>query len=217
LRVAWEVFEALGYSQDEAFDMALKQFVFTPRDFINKIREARIGARGNEKNKIPLLILDDASMGLSGQAYKNPETQDAYYEMRDTWLMMGTACTAVILTTPDPTDISERFSWDLRVHITQRSDDWRRIASGYTERLIGKRKTRKVSKTGGFSEQFSSYLQNRYYHKLRDKRMEYLEIVDRKHRGIREKRKRHYESMKEKEIEAAFGPPDPPSSLPPGS
>jgi len=203
LKNMWAMFMALGVEKEEAFRMADERMLNQPGDFIQFIYDAQDAAENDERDKELVVCLDDASIGLSGQNYDRPETKDAYWEMRDIWAEMGTAVSAAILTTPDPEWLSDKYTWNMKVHVSKTDGHWGRKAEGFSCRLMGKRKTRKDTRQGGFTDTFSGRLSNAHYAVMRGKRMKYLRSVREKHREIREKK---FLKLKESEIAEAFGP-----------
>ncbi len=119
IRLLWEIFEAIGYEEDKAYEKALDMLFFRPSRFLERIDTIQERVKQDMNDQEYALVTDDAGVGLSGELYKRD--QDLYYELTDTWQTLREYTTAVILTTPKPDRISDPFAtFDFRVKIKTR-------------------------------------------------------------------------------------------------
>lgn len=165
INVMWEIYEALGYDEDEAYEKALDNLFLWPQKFLNKVDSVEEKVIEKFENQEPAMCLDDAGVGLGGALYDLD--RDVYWELRETWPTMGTYTTGLFLTTPEPGDITEKFKgWTYRVKIlpdNSKDNRWARTAKIYYERTDAIGEHRYATKKGGFEEDFSCYLPDKWF------------------------------------------------------
>lgn len=176
VKVMWEIYEALGFSEDEAYRMAFNNLFFRPDKFLAEIDaiEKRRIEEGFQAQTVAM-CMDDAGIGLGGGLYHFD--RETYWELRNTWPMLGVYVTGLFLTTPVPEDITKHLSgWSFRVKIVENSDLGPKYgcqALVYPERTDALGIHRIASRVGGWRDNFTSFVPNKWYEPYDKRRIQF--------------------------------------------
>lgn len=190
IKVMWEVYEALGYTEDEAFEEAFGSLFFRPWEFLDKIDELEEAVIEDFTAQAPVLCIDDAGVGLGGGLYDLD--RDTFWELKETWPTVGTYVTGLFLTTPEPEDITDTFKgWAYRVKIIEHhemGEEYGRRALVYSEDTDAIGVHRRARRKGGWKEDFSCFLPNKWFEPYRQRRVKFRsEIKDMREKHADEK------------------------------
>ena len=184
--------------EDEAYKRTFSQLYFKPELFLDAvdITESYIIEKGFDA-QVPGMILDDAGIGLGGGLYDYD--RNTYWELRETWPTIGTYVTGLFLTTPEPEDITDQFKgWSYRVKILEEptmGEKYGRRAAVYKEDtdVIGVH--RRARREGGWKEDFSCFLPDKWFQPYFRKRANFRkEVKEAREKRKEEKEKEHLKS-----------------------
>lgn len=208
IRVMWEVYEGLGYDEDEAYERAFNNIIFRPDEFLGRVKsiEEKLLEGDNPFEGVePALCIDDAGVGLGGGLYRTQ--QKVYRELASTWQMMRTHVTGLFMTTPLPQLISDKFTgWNFRVQVRPHPPKGRygAVAYIYPEQTDVLGLHSRVDADDAWSNEFSAYMPNEYYYPYHRKRIKFR----REYRKFVMKAQEKKEKIKEKAKEKGVSPED---------
>lgn len=199
LKVAKEVYMALGYSEDDAWKKAINEaLIFSMRDIIKTIRKYD----KPDVDRLPIMIVDDSGVHLSSLNYFTDIKLAAILKSLFDLVRTSTAC--LVMTCPDSKSMMKSIrnqpgQYSIRIiadgTISPGSGSrYNRHGVCYQRVIIpsGRNYTRKV-----FRDNFSCYIPPKYYKKYMAKRHKYseqllndLEAKLKKKSGSTKKRKR---------------------------
>ena len=177
IKTAYQVYVSRGYSEEKAWELALRSIVFKPQEFGDKLH--MIG-----DDVTPIIIVDDASVHIGSDSYQtNPKLYSAYKQVLTT---IRTKTHAILLNCPMVNELAKfiREGDSYQIHITKaegsRYDRKATIYDWYVRNWrTGPRRYRK--KKG--EDYYSVYIPKDVYNKYIEKRKTYLESPIEKLRG----------------------------------
>lgn len=184
--------------EDEAYERTFSQLYFRPELFLETIdkTEEYVIEKGFEA-QVPTMQLDDAGIGLGGGLYDYD--RDVYWELKETWPTIGTYVTGLFLTTPEPDDITDNFKgWSYRVKIVEnpeKGEKYGRQARVYKEDTDALGIHRMAKREGGWKENFSCFLPDKWFQPYARKRAQFR-------KEVKEARKKREEEKEEEHLES---------------
>ena len=166
-----------GTTEQEAWDRALDNMIFSPEQLMKKIEQ-----RTADEKIDYVWCIDDAAVHFSGYLYFINIYQTAYLQgMFDT---IGTVTNALLLTCPKKRRLMSglRYYDDYCIQIIKK-DNWERIAKGIKWFTVpdGKQHFRKM-----FEDNYSCYLPKAVFDKYMIQRKMYLKEIGKKLREMKE-------------------------------
>jgi len=167
LKVLRDLYMAQGYSEDEAYDMALKTMKFKLQDVLSFVRQ-----HADNEDLAMCLVVDDAGAHLSKFLWWSQPYEVRFLQaMTDT---LRSAVSSMLMTCPSPKSVLKFLRTDYDdyfIRVTAKDAEWQRMATGYRMFTLPSGKTW-VSKK--FEDHFSCYLPDDVFQRYDKMRRGYL-------------------------------------------
>jgi len=166
IKVAYQVYKNLGYSDNESWRLALNSLVFKPIEFINLIDD-------DDDYRVPVIILDDASFHLGATLYKND--YKIYTRLRKIITTVRTKTSGLLINAPSVYELAKflRGVNFKQIKITGNSN-YQRYATGYEWYSRETKNGPKNLRRRKWIDKYSCYLPNDIYNEYLAKRRTYL-------------------------------------------